>query len=136
VLKVEHLHALLSGESLNFGDGDVARETIESMYALCRKTCKSVGELDHFRFDEDDLSELHQFQFGIGSTSSISFPSVSEGIPCAVHWSDRDLHKLLEKFQSVDADKRPDYVQDAAEEFKDWLETATQKKKGLFCFYS
>lgn len=131
--RVEDIRALLRGDDSGVPKEYVA-DFVYALYKICEKTCTFVGELDHFRYDEEDLPELHNFQFGVDSTSRINVPVSEDGLPCGVHWTLGDLQKLLSKVDNIDKGGIPEYAEEEMKDFEDWLNSAVKQGKGLFCF--
>jgi hypothetical protein len=118
-------------------DGNYSRPgaTIQALMVLCEKHCTSVGELDNFRYDEDDFPELWDFQFKDSSTDLQLPVDLDHGIPAVNHWPTKDIRQLQERMRKVDLASRKEYTHAAFGALKSWLDKAADESKGLFVFY-
>lgn len=115
-------------------DYPYAASMIVASRRVCEKHSRFVGELDHFRYDEDDLPELADFQWG-DTSSAFRFPISNTGIPAVNHWPREDALKLLDRVRAVNITSRKEYTQNALRELQSWLSTATEQGMGLMVFY-
>jgi hypothetical protein len=139
---VAGLKRVLNGEDVSDFD---AASLIKAFGALCSRCCTRLGELDHFRYEEEDFPELWNFQWGDSSTS-MNIPIADDGLPAMGHWPVTDIATLLQEVKSIDSTERPDYVAQPIltgkdswstpiKELERWLTEASKNNKGLIHFY-
>ncbi len=102
--------------------------------SVCRIHCEFVGEIDHFRYDDEDLPELFSLQFGDTNTP-LSLPVDQElGFPAINHWPFEDLQDLEDRLKSCPLNERPKYTHDVFICLSLWVANARQRQCGLIVF--
>ncbi len=100
----------------------------------CRIYCEFVGEIDHFRYDDEDLSELFSLQFGDTSTQLSLLVDQESGLPAVNHWPFEDLQDLEDRLKSCPLNDRPEYTHDVFTCLSLWVAHARQRECGLIVF--
>ena len=106
---------------------------IRALHWLCRDRCAFAGEVDNFRYDEEDFKELWILQFG-DTESPLQWPIAESGLPAFNHWPLQDILWLTEGMGTVDLQERPEFTHDLFEEVRTWVTAARDQKRGLFVF--
>lgn len=117
------------------GDYPSPADTILALNLLYHKHSTWIGELDHFRYEEEDLPELWEFQTG-ETSSTLDLPvDLENGIPSVKHWPLTDVKRLHKSMLTVNLRDRKEYTHDEFQELRTWLTKAIDASKGLMAFY-
>jgi len=121
---------IMKGPDGRMSDADIV---IEAFLEICRVLGRRVGDLDHFRYEEEDFPELTTFK--CGRPGSFEFPGTDDGIPSAGCWSPESLQTFSRELKQGDVSDRPRYVKEPFKQLIDWTSAAADRGEALFVFY-